>query len=306
MGERSSRYTYASGCFSLAKLLLNKGIGDEIPPPVFYVGIWLLAFGNPNTAAQYFSHIAKAVLIAGCEGDDWCPPSKRDQLKAIKSDKTWLPEELPAVFARPQVRAQWEWGRVQNPGYGFIARCSYQWGLRVKSEGILALREVFTLNPSDLTVKWHFTKRKHKQFPHDLIRPCTCKKEEDSGEPIKSIFCAYHSAAEILALTFPGEYLFIDSDTGRPFQYQRLNRFLKAWGKASNLPNWKKLATQGWRRGMACDKARKSESLEQILHGGDWSPKSKSYLLYIASAYGDVEAKSAAQALAGEDSDEDD
>ena len=44
--------------------------------------------------------------------------------------------------------------------------------------------------------------------------------------------------------------------------------------------------------------------MEEILAEGDWSAKSKTYLRYIRSAYGDVDAKAAAMALAQEESEE--
>ena len=69
---------------------------------------------------------AKARLLAGCEE-----------------------EFLAAVFARPQVLAQIEWGERQEPGFAYLARCAYQWGLRVRDEGIDATTSVFEVNDED-------------------------------------------------------------------------------------------------------------------------------------------------------------
>ena len=54
---------------------------------------------------------------------------------------------------------------------------------------------------------------------------------------------------------------------------------------------------------MAADRARTAKNLQEILEGGDWSAKSRAYLVYIRSAYGDLAARAASAALV-EDSDE--
>ena len=107
----SSRHVYATGIFSLAGFLLDRGLPDDIPPPAKEVGFWLLAFRSPSTGAQYLSHVAKAVRIAGYAEDDWCPATAKDQLKSAGKERLLAgceEEFLPAVFARPQVQAQIE------------------------------------------------------------------------------------------------------------------------------------------------------------------------------------------------------
>ena len=160
----------------------------------------------------------------------------------------------------------------------------------MRDEGLDATTSVFEVNDADCTVAWKFQKRKHKQYPHKLHRACVCRKDEGSGLFDITPFCAYHTAKEILGRTTPGAHLFVEARTGRPFVYQKLQTLLKALGRKMGAPNWKRFGTQAWRRGMAADRARKAKNLEEILHGGDWSEKSRAYLTYIRSAYGDVDA----------------
>ncbi len=45
--------------------------------------------------------------------------------------------------------------------------------------------------------------------------------------------------------------------------------------------------------------------MEEILGEGDWAAKSKAYLRYIRSAYGEVDARAAVLAFVDEESDAD-
>ena len=65
-------------------------------------------------------------------------------------------------------------------------------------------------------------------------------------------------------------------------------------------------ATHGWRRGLACDTAMSATALQATLDAGDWSEMSRSYLLYVASIWGEREALAAAQVLAVDESDGED
>ncbi len=94
--------------------------------------------------------------------------------------------------------------------------------------------------------------------------------------------------------------------TGRPFDYDTLMKLLKSWGRTANFPNWSRFGSQGWRRGVAADRARKAAPSEEILAAGDWAAKSKAYVRYIRSAYGHIGAKAAALAFVQEESDADD
>ena len=83
-----------------------------------------------------------------------------------------------------------------------------------------------------------------------------------------------------------------------------MQRVLKAWGSRVKAPNWQRFGTQAWRRGMAADRARKAKSLQEILDGGDWSEKSRTYLTHIRSAYDDLDARVASAVLVQESDEE--
>jgi len=86
-----------------------------------------------------------------------------------------------------------------------------------------------------------------------------------------------------------------------------ITKFLKTTAQLWGFKNWKRWATQGFRRGVAAEVALRSEHLAEILETGDWSAKSRAYLRYIAAVHGELEARAVAGALAvGEEEASDD
>ena len=80
---------------------------------------------------------------------------------------------------------------------------------------------------------------------------------------------------------------------------------MKALGHKWGYKNFKRWATHGWRRGLACDTAMSATALQATLDAGDWSEMSRSYLLYIATIFGEREARAAADVLAADSDVED-
>ena len=135
------------------------------------------------------------------------------------------------MFARPQVEARVAWGEEQEPGFAHLARCAYQWGLRVRSEGLFTRSTVFAVDEERKAVAWQFERRKHKPVPHKLYRSCVCKQDLESGLYEFSRFCPFHTAKELLARTTLGGFLFVTKGTDRPFEYDKLQKPLKALGR---------------------------------------------------------------------------
>lgn len=267
--------------------------------------MWILAFPSGTTGEQYLSHVVKACAMAGWQEEDRIPASCKSQSKSSsKKAKVWAVDEsvLPCVYARPQVKGQIAWGEANAPEFALLARVAYQWALRVPSEALKATPAVFHFDHPKRTGGWDFiTGRKHKPGRHSIYRHCSCKKECSSlGQT--SPFCAYHTAL-YMTQKYPADRpLFIDRATGEPYTYKTLQHMLKALGRKFGHPNAARAGTQGWRRGHTTDRARKASSLEEILAVGDWSAKSRSYISYMRSAYGDIEARAACIAMAEEES----
>ncbi len=154
-------------------------------------------------------------------------------------------------------------------------------------------------------VAWDYQSRKHVQKPHTLYRNCICKPFPGTDLLQLSIFCAYHTAVQLLEKRPAGSFLFVKAN-GNRWEYEEVNRLLKIWGTREKMPNAKKLATQGCRRGIAAGRARYAMNLAEILEGGDWSAKTATYLKYMASAYGEVEARATHIALGQEEVSDDD
>ena len=141
-----------------------------------------------------------------------------------------------------------------------------------------AAMQVFVVDEEKRTVAWEFDRRKHKPWPHKLHRGRICKRDPESELYEITPFCPFHTAKELLARTAPGGFLFVAKETGRPFEYEKLQKLLKALGRRQGAKNWQRHGTQAWRRGAAADRARRAKHLEEILSEGDWSAKSKTYL----------------------------
>lgn len=297
-----SRDSYASGILSFARFLHSRGRDDIIPPEdPEDLRRWTLAFLSKSTGLSYIAHVAKACQVAGV-GTDWWPENVRDLLKAAKHREVEGDPEVMAlpVFRRETVEKIVSWATEHWLVMAYIAIMSFAFALRVRDECLPARRECLTLNPvaDPPEVTWTFFKgRKHVPGVSSKTRQCVCRDPTpDNPDGVRVPLCPYHAAAELLHFAKPGAFLF-PGDGPHHASYSYLNKQLKALGFKWGAKNAKRWASHGFRRGCATETALHCRYLEDIFECGDWSPESRSYLLYIATAFGELEARAMAQSM---------
>jgi len=312
----SSRKSYLSGIHSWVHSCDVVGIHPlrHLTPDEDEVARWLCLMTKESTARSYKSHLKMACRLAKSP-----PVWDGDRVKAVLTSLGKNPDGVVmeihkwvcdmdllgkmVIEVRTQFGSDMRW-------LSTMMVCSYHFQFRVFSEWFRArLADVFFTDMSEALGRQSVTiwldRRKNRDVRHPITRHCTCKGKHVPVGVDPVILCPVHVLYDYLKADPVWQVIQETRSRGRlpatlatlqsEVAQNTVNTWLKRVAEKVGDPFFGRAASHGFRRGCACDMARRGNTLAEILSGGDW--RSAAFREYLKSVQNDLAGRAMVQLL---------